>query len=145
MATNLSKNFTLEELTFSETAQRLGIANIPTDKELANLKALANELLEPLLKLTPFRISSGYRCAALNKTIGSSNTSHHVFGMAADIVPTKISPQDFVLKIKASKTKLTQCILEFGWVHVSFKNDELRNQFLTAEKTAKGIIYKPFI
>ncbi|WP_438979980.1 D-Ala-D-Ala carboxypeptidase family metallohydrolase [Polynucleobacter sp.] len=140
----LSKNFTLAQLTFSETAKRLGINNDPTDRELNNLKTLANFLLEPLYKITPFRISSGFRCLNLNRAIKSSDTSHHVLGFAADLVPTKISPEEFAKKIRASKIKITQCIIEFGWVHVSLKLDDVRMQFLVAEKTKSGIKFKPF-
>lgn len=146
MAENfISKNFTLEQLTYSETAQRLGIKNTPDLKAMANLGVLAADLLDPLLKITPFRVSSGFRCLQLNRAIKSGDKSHHVLGMAADLVPTKISPEQFIKNIKASKINLTQCILEFGWVHVSLDKADIRNQFLVAEKTPKGIIFKPFI
>lgn len=145
MAENfISENFTLEQLTYSETAQRLGIKNIPGQKSVANLGVLAKDVLEPLLKLTPFRVSSGFRCIDLNRAVKSGDKSHHVLGMAADLVPTKISAEEFIKKIIASKIKLTQCILEFGWVHVALDKSDIRNQFLTAEQTKDGIKFKPF-
>jgi len=41
---NLSPNFTLEELTHSETAVRLGIDNTPTVEVIDNLKFLSGRL-----------------------------------------------------------------------------------------------------
>ncbi len=84
---NLSKHFTLDELTKSATAQRKNIDNTPNEQELENLQALVDNILEPLRVHygRPIIITSGYRCEKLNKAVGGSSTSQHRFGQAADI------------------------------------------------------------
>lgn len=84
---NLSKHFTLDELTKSATAIRLGIDNIPNETELKNLQDLVDNILEPLRHHygRPIIITSGFRCEKLNKAVGGSKTSQHRFGQAADI------------------------------------------------------------
>ena len=85
-------NFTYEEFLRSDTALREGIQNIP-DKDCVwcNMEYLAREILQPVRdKFGPIRVTSGYRSAALNKVIpGSSATSHHCSGSAADIEPVR--------------------------------------------------------
>jgi zinc D-Ala-D-Ala carboxypeptidase len=123
---NLTKNFTLEELTKSDNAQRLGIDNSPTEQIKNNLKALCEQILQPARdKLGPLQINSGYRSIALNAaTPGSSNTSAHTLGYAADINPKSVTKYKFA-RFVANNCKFDQIILEFGtksdpaWVHVS--------------------------
>jgi uncharacterized protein YcbK (DUF882 family) len=83
----LSTNFELEEFTCSQTAATLGIKNEPGAEETANLKSLCEKVLQPLRDKTgsTVRISSGYRCPALNKAVGGVESSQHVRGEAADI------------------------------------------------------------
>jgi len=145
MSVYLTKNFNIDQLIFSETAQRLGIQNFPNREQVENLRLLCVNVLEPIYKLDQFRVSSGYRCPELNKAIGSSQTSHHTRGMAVDLVPNKMIINDLIRTIKNKKIPLTQCILEFGWIHVSYDKLDLRNQFLIAEKTKKGIVYSNWI
>lgn len=81
------KHFTLHELTRSETALRLNIDNIPTTDAINNLQHLAETVLDPArehLNL-PIRVTSGYRCAELNRAVGGVPNSFHVTGRAADI------------------------------------------------------------
>ena len=47
----LSKNFTLAELTKSNTALRLGIDNTPNKEGIYKLRILATTLLQPLKEL----------------------------------------------------------------------------------------------
>ena len=70
----LSKHFTLDELTKSATAIRLGIDNIPNETELENLQKLVDNILEPLRVHygRPIIITSGFRCEKLNKAVGGS-------------------------------------------------------------------------
>lgn len=85
----LSEHFSLEELTRSATAQKLGIVNSPNDDELKNLQILCLQVLEPARRAAgnkPFHISSGYRCKELNRQVGGVPGSYHVMGRAADIV-----------------------------------------------------------
>ena len=83
----LSKHFTLTEMTRSMTAVRKGINNIPGPGEIKNLGDLCYEVLEPLRAHfdLPVTISSGYRSEALCEAIGSKKTSQHALGQAADL------------------------------------------------------------
>ena len=131
----LSEHFTLEELISSITAKNKGIKNVPNDTELKNLKDLAINVLEPLRIAynKPIRVSSGYRCAALNKLVGGSKTSQHVLGQAADITSLSDTVEDnkelfdVALKLIAQgKIRVGQVIDEYNynWVHIStpYKN-----------------------
>ena len=83
----LSEHFSLDEFTFSATAKAMGIANSPGSSELANLRFLCREVLEPARKVIgePIHITSGYRCLALNRAVGGVAQSYHVRGLAADL------------------------------------------------------------
>lgn len=131
---NLSEHFTLEELTFSQTAARLGIANEPPPRIVENLTFLASRLEEvrALLK-APMVVSSGYRSPALNDAIGGSLTSQHRYGLAADFVAPRFgSPFEVASALAASSLDFDQLIHEYGrWVHISFVRREPRRQTLT--------------
>lgn len=130
----LTEHFTLEELTFSETAIRLGIDNRPNVKELANLRRLA-EVLEGVRALfgQPMRVTSGFRSKALNAvTPGSSNTSAHTLGLAADFTVKGFSVTDACRKIRDSGLAYDQLIHEGGWVHLGLREATPRREELTA-------------
>ena len=132
----LSKNFSLEELTFSQTASRMGLKNEPTLDVINNLKYLAEnlELVRNLLD-APIIISSGFRCLTLNTAIGSKGTSQHVSGEAADFTSNRYgTPLAIVRKIKDSNLRYDQLILEFDrWVHISFSKTQTRKQALVID------------
>lgn len=119
-------NFTYEELLHSDTAVREGIQNVPDDLRVwDNMEYLAREVLQPVRdKFGPIRVTSGYRSAALNKVIpGSSATSHHCSGSAADIEPVRkdVSLRD-IFSFIATELPFTELIAENlpdGWVHVA--------------------------
>ena len=69
----LSKHFTLEEMTRSMVAARKGIDNTPGAGEIKNLGDLCYEILEPVRAHfdKPIMVSSGYRSEALCEAIGS--------------------------------------------------------------------------
>ena len=73
----LSSNFTLEELTISQTALRNDIDNIPNEEETENLKQLCINILQPLRDdfELPLVISSGFRSKELSSLVGSKPTS----------------------------------------------------------------------
>jgi len=128
----LTEHFTLEELTFSQTAVRKGINNEPSEAVKRNLKTLAEGLEEVRgTLLFPIRISSGYRSYELNKLIGGSSKSAHMDGYAADFTSNFGSPNEIVRTLKRHGIKCDQCICEGTWVHISF-DPKMRNQFLTA-------------
>lgn len=134
----LSNNFSLEELIFSQTAEREDIDNTPTNEVLQNLIYTAEqlELVKQLLNGCPVLISSGYRSPALNKAVKGANTSQHVLGKAVDFTAPKYgTPRDIVAAIKASHIEYDQLILEFGrWVHISFTKSNNRKEALIIDR-----------
>ena len=82
----LSKNFTLSEITKSNTAKRLGINNAPDKEHLKNMQVLIRDLIQPMRDaIGPIRISSGYRNPHLNRAIGGSTKSQHCKGQALEL------------------------------------------------------------
>lgn len=138
----LSPHFSLEELTASSTARRLGIDNTPPAEALANLAVTANGL-EGVRSLLgqPMRIDSGFRCPALNRAVGGAKTSAHMSGYAADFVcPEFGDPLAIVKAIAASELPFDQVIQEGTWVHISF-DPQLRRRILTAHFGPGGTTY----
>ena len=141
----LSENFTLQELTFSQTAVRNGINNNPSQAVRNNLRVLADNLEKIRTFLGhPLRISSAFRCMELNRKIGGSVNSAHMDGLAADFTCEKFGkPIDVVKALHKSGIKVDQVIEEGTWVHVSF-DPKMRQQFLTATFINGKPSYKPF-
>ena len=146
----LTANFSLSELTRSQTATRKGIDNTPNAEQLANLTALCECVLQPVRNYFGMvvRISSGLRVPELNSAIGGSTTSDHCKGMAADIeVPgvDNLALAEWVVK----NLEFRQVILEFytpgipdsGWVHVSYNPSDNKKQALTATKKDGKTVY----
>ena len=148
----LSKNFTLAELTKSNTALRLGIDNTPNKEGIYKLRILATTLLQPLRNYVgPIRVTSGFRSVALNKAITgrSDYISQHSKCEAVDLQHITRGKSDN-LKIFNALISLgleyDQCILEFGgatgtedskcpdWIHISYSLDYNRHQILVAYK-----------
>ena len=142
---NLSANFTLKELTKSDTATRLGLDNTPDDEALENLKTLCEMVLQPVRENfgKSVTVNSGYRSPESNAAVGGSKTSDHCKGQAADIEINGVSNPDLAQWIM-DNLDYTQLILEFytqgqpnsGWVHVSYDPNNLKKQELTAVKVA---------
>lgn len=132
--TQLSPNFSLEELTFSETAVRKGVDNTPPPQIVARLTDVARRLEEVRAILgVPLRISSGYRCSALNKLIGGSKTSAHMEGYAVDF-QCSIKPIDVCKKLITAGIHFDQLIQEGTWTHISF-DPKMRGMTMTAHFT----------
>ena len=139
----LSKNFSLKELTRSQTAIRHGIDNSPTLDQLVCLTALTTAILQPIREVHGrVDINSGLRVLELNRKIGSSDSSQHVLGMAADLECPSIDNLQLAKWIEEN-LKFDQLILEFyekgeptsGWIHVSYNNQgENRGRVLTASR-----------
>jgi zinc D-Ala-D-Ala carboxypeptidase len=138
---NLSKNFTLKEMTKSVTAKRLGIDNTPNEEQIEFMRELCEAVLQPLRdELGPIIITSGLRVPALNKAIGGSSTSQHcaLRGAAADIDMDEKNTE--VFNYIKDNLVFDQLIWEFGddkcpdWVHVSYHYGHNRSQILKAVK-----------
>lgn len=150
--TQLTANFSLHELSKSETALRMGFDNTPTPEAEANLKALCEHVLQPIRDHygKGVKVNSAYRSPESNAAVGGSKTSDHCRGMAADIEIPGVPNAELAEHIKANY-KFTQLILEFytpgipdsGWVHVSFDPSNLKCQCLTATKQNGKTVYLP--
>ena len=83
---NLSPNFTLEELTASETAARNGLDNTPGPIAYQNLVRLANflEEVKKVLGGKPVMINSAYRGPEVNAHVGGQKASQHLVGCAVE-------------------------------------------------------------
>ena len=145
----LSRNFSLQELTKSETAIRKGIDNTPDDKVISNLTTLCDMVLQKVRNCHgAVTITSGYRSPELNKAIGGSTTSDHCKGCAADFEVPGMDNKELARWIIDNLT-FKQLILEFytegepnsGGVHCSFEEGENNNQVLRAVKEGKKTVY----
>ena len=122
---NLTPHFTLDELTASESAERNGWDNTPTDAELENLKRLADmlEQVKVVLGGKPIMINSAFRSKKVNDAVGSKDTSQHRIGCAADLRVPGMTPDEVVRKVVASGIAFDQIIREFDrWTHISVPN-----------------------
>jgi len=122
---NLTPHFSLDELTASESAERNGWDNTPTDAELENLKRLADmlEQVKVVLGGKPIMINSAFRSKKVNDAVGSKDTSQHRLGCAADLRVPGMTPDEVVRKIVASGISFDQVIREFDrWTHISVPN-----------------------
>lgn len=128
----LSKNFTLEELTASTTAKAKGIKNEPEIREICNLSALVHNVIQPLRDAMGYaiKIGSGYRSPALNKAVGGVSNSQHVTGQAVDLcIDGDIQKGRRWFYWIKTHCQFDQLIWEKNpktgnyWVHVSFRAD----------------------
>ena len=150
----MTPNFTLAELTVSETAERHGIDNTPTPEHLENLQRLAEflETVKAALGGKPVMINSAYRGPAVNEKVGGSKSSQHMVGCAADLRIPGLNPDQVCRAIIAADLPFDQLIREFydpakaagGWTHVSVTNtpgSTPRKQALIIDKTGT----RPFV
>ncbi|BAQ88286.1 peptidase M15 [uncultured Mediterranean phage uvMED] len=141
----LSKHFSLKEMTKSATAARLGLDNTPNEEQIENLKALCENILEPLrdyYESRPIMVSSGFRSEKLSEAIGSSSRSAHCQGMAVDFEIPGFDNKQVAAHIK-NNFDFDQLISEYyeegvadsGWIHVAYKRDgSNRKQSLIKDK-----------
>jgi len=145
----LSKNFSLQEMTKSQTALRRGIDNTPTPDKIEPLTMLCEKVLQPVRDHfdRPVTITSGYRSPELCLAIGSKTTSQHTKGQAADFEVPGVSNMEVAQWI-AENCEFDQLILECytggntGWIHCSYVH-EPRKELLTYDRTngyRKGLL-----
>ena len=150
--TQLTANFSLHELTKSETALRMGFDNAPDAEATENLRLLCEKVLQPVRDHygKGVKVNSGFRSPESNAAVGGSKTSDHCLGRAADIEIPGVPNAELAQWIM-DNLDYTQLILEFytpgipdsGWVHVSYDPDNLKKQELTATKVAGKTQYLP--
>ena len=130
----ITENFTLEEFTRSETAERMGIQNVPGNRERLAIVNLCARLLQPLRDIygKPIRINSGYRCQELNKAVGGVPNSMHQNGEASDL-SIDGKARELLELIEENHLPFDQAILyrKQNFLHVSLKVDgEQREQII---------------
>ena len=110
----LSQNFTLAEMIKSQTAERKGINNNPNEDNIENLQRLCEHILQPVREHygKVVSVSSGFRSPELCEAIGSSKTSQHASGQAADFEIYGVSNKELADYI-ADNLDFDQLILEF--------------------------------
>ena len=127
------KNFTLDEFVRSDTARSRGIDNTPPDEAIAHLGELVGVILQPLRDAwgKPINVTSGYRCSELNKAVGGSGNSAHLYGYAADIQPADMKSfplfTDFIQSFVTGRhIPFDQIIIEQStsskWIHIAVRN-----------------------
>ena len=152
----LSEHLSLAEVIRSETAKRQGISNMPTEEHIANFKKLAENVFEKVRNhfRCPIHISSGYRSKELNAcTPGASATSDHCKGMAVDLDQQGHShgiTNKQVFDYIKDNLKFKQLIWEGGteqeadWIHVSYDENNLKNEVLRAVKVNGKMTYSKY-
>lgn len=129
------RNFTIQELTESATAEAKKINNDPTPEAAENLKLLVDKVLDPLRDAygKPIRVNSGYRSPALNAAVKGSKTSQHMKGQAADITGGSKQENKKLFEL-AQELNLPYCQLidekNFSWVHISYDPNNVKRQIL---------------
>lgn len=129
----LTKNFSLEELTFSRTAARKGWDNTPNDTQRARLELLCVRILQPLRNhlRVPVVVTSAFRSKKVNKATGGALNSQHLNGEAADIHVPGMSITRLIDHIHMLHLPFDQLIDEFGqWVHISHTNSPRKEELV---------------
>ena len=136
---SLTKHFKLQEFVASRTAERHGIANVPSEEAVANLRRLCEGCLEPLREAMglPIVITSGYRCRALNDLlVHHSRKSQHMNGQAADFYVSGKSRRELLIQafrqiITDDSIDYDQLILYPSFIHVSYVSRDRNRRKLT--------------
>lgn len=117
----LGKYFTIEELTYTS----VGVINTPNGDELANLKLLVENILDPLRELygKPIHINSGFRNKVVNKLVGGNVSSAHLLGCAADITCRSKGENKKLFNLIKNNFEFRQLINEYdySWIHVEYR------------------------
>ena len=145
----VSDNISYKEATFSQTATRLKIKNVPTDAHLKNMKLIADKVFQPLREWAdhPIRINSMYRSPDLCEAIRSSRTSQHTKGQAIDLTALGEKTNGELFEYIKENLEFDQMIWEFGkenpkWIHVSYVSKKAnRNRTLKAKYKGSQVTY----
>lgn len=146
----LSRNFSLKEFVRSATANRKGINNEPDKTHIKRLETLCKEVLQPARNHFVdvygkggcfIKITSGYRNKELSLEIGSSTSSFHYFGYAADcelyildnVNDKWIECNNLLFNHIKKELPFTELIWEYGteempdWVHIAYNPSDKRS------------------
>ncbi len=126
----LSEHFSYEEFVRSETAERKGLDNTPTDEHLENGIAFCETVLEPFRAWVHKEVgqelalitTSFYRSTKVNTAVGGSRNSDHKRGQGWDgIIQTFTAKESFLLWTRwfaETGVPYNQLLFEYSWVHV---------------------------
>lgn len=121
-----SEYFTLQEFIRSSTATRLKIDNTPSAEILRNIEYGVQMVLDPLRRIhqRPIIITSGFRCAKLNKAVGGVTNSWHTKGNAADIHIQDENEAKEIFEILKTLPSVDTVLFEHSrssqWIHVQW-------------------------
>ena len=126
----LGQYFTLAELTNTNS----GLPNYPGPTEVSNLQYLVETVLDPLRReVGPLLVTSGFRSSAVNAaTPGASNSSQHMRGEAADVVPTSTSQSEAVAVLRTLPVDQVITYDDSSHIHISARRGDNRGEFLTS-------------
>lgn len=135
---DISKNYSMQEFIKSNVATANNIDNTPNEEVKKNIIKLVNNILQPLRDYMgiPGIINSGYRCPKLNAKVGGASNSAHMLGTAVDIQFGTRELNKKAYEWIKSNCKFRQLIWEKGddsgpqWIHVEFREGDLKNQVL---------------
>lgn len=125
----LSPHFSSQEFLRSELADTHGWDNTDgwTAEYRSNAEALATHVLEPIRAALgrQVHIVSGYRSPQVNQAVGSTSSSHHTVGQAADIWVPNVSPEDIVHVVRQLQLPVAEVITydDLDTVHVAHRRD----------------------
>lgn len=141
----MGQYFTLDELTRSATADKLGIDNTPKEEYIKDNLTELIEVLDGVREAWTIMceknswgtasiiVNCGYRCDALNEAVKGSKTSAHNIGAAADIEPKNQRNKEFLRFLEQylldNHIPFDQLISEHpdkngvpSWIHIGLKN-----------------------
>lgn len=147
---NISEHISFKEATYSQTASKLKIKNVPTESHIKTMKVTAEKVFQPLREWAehPIRINSFYRSADLCEAIKSSRTSQHTKGQAIDLSTMGEKTNAELFNYIKDNLDFDQLIWEFGsddepkWIHVSYVSKKAnRNRILRAKYKGSSVYY----
>ena len=126
------KYFTFNEFFHSDLADSVGIVNYPVPEleqyVRLNIIILVDRVLDPIRERwgEPIRITSGYRCKALNELVGGVKNSPHLIGCAADFTIDGLTPSEYrrLAYWCADHLEFDQMIVypKRNFIHVSYES-----------------------
>jgi hypothetical protein len=147
MHLQITKHFSLREMTRSAKGQELGLKNDPPPELMPNILKICERLEQVRAHYgKPITVRSCYRSPEVNKAVGGSKTSAHRFGLAADFLVDGVANIDVARWCRDNIADYDQIIYEFGptgWVHMGFTvTSQPRKQLLSAVKQGGKTVYK---